>query len=212
MNQKPVFERLCGTLFTGFARLVTGARANWIGCAPEPRLRVYFANHASHGDFVLLWASLPPDIRETTRPVAGADYWQKDGIRRFIGEKVFNAVLIARNGTDRAVDPIAVMADALDQGSSLIIFPEGTRNTTDAVLLPFKSGIHRLAERRPQVDFVPVWIENLNRVMPKGEIIPLPLLCTLTFGAPLRLEAQESKTDFLDRARDALLALKPETN
>ncbi|GGF59095.1 1-acyl-sn-glycerol-3-phosphate acyltransferase [Azorhizobium oxalatiphilum] len=212
MTSRPWFERLCGQLFTGFARLVTGARSIWQGCAPEPELRVYFANHASHGDFVLLWAALPTGMRETTRPVAGADYWRKDGIRRFIGEKVFNAVLIERNGTDRSVDPIEVMADALDAGSSLIIFPEGTRNTTDAVLLPFKSGIFRLAQRRPQVDFVPVWIDNLNRVMPKGEIIPLPLLCTLTFGTPLRLGAEEGKTEFLDRARDALLALKPMVN
>ena len=62
------------------------------------------------------------------------------------------------------------MASALDTGASLIVFPEGTRNTTEAKLLPFKSGIYHLASRRPDVEFVPVWIENLHRVMPKGEV------------------------------------------
>ena len=52
--------------------------------------------------------------------------------------------------------------------------------------------------------------ENLNRVLPKGEFVPIPLLCTVTFGAPLSLQAGEDKTRFLDRARAALLALAPE--
>jgi len=59
---------------TSVARLLTGTRSLWIGCAPLNRQRIYFANHSSHGDFVLLWASLPPDLRRRTRPVAGADY------------------------------------------------------------------------------------------------------------------------------------------
>ena len=62
---------------------------------------------------------------------------------------------------------------------------------------------------RPGVDLVPVWIENLNRVMPKGEIVPVPLICTVTFGAALRLEEGEEKAAFLDRASAALLALRP---
>ena len=102
------------------------------------------------------------------------------------------------------------MAGSLDAGTSLILFPEGTRNTTDERLLPFKSGLFHLAGARPQVELVPVWIENLNRVMPKGEFVPIPLLCTVTFGAPLRLQAGEDKAAFLERARAALLAAAPE--
>ncbi len=114
---------------------------------------------------------------------------------------MFRAVLIDRNPTTRQDDPIALMAGALDAGTSLILFPEGTRNTTDERLLPFKSGLYHLAGARPQVELVPVWIENLNRVMPKGEFVPIPLLCTVTFGAPLRLQAGEDKAAFLERAQ-----------
>jgi 1-acyl-sn-glycerol-3-phosphate acyltransferase len=205
-----VIDMLAAMAVTGFARAVTGVRANWLGCAPELAPRVYFANHNSHGDFVLVWTVLPPALRRRTRPVAGADYWLAGKARRFVGERVFRAVLIDRNPETRQGDPVELMAGALDQGSSLILFPEGTRNTTEEVLLPFKSGLYHLARTRPDVDLVPAWIENLNRVMPKGEIIPIPLLCTVTFGTPLRLDPGEDKDAFLARARAGLLALAPQ--
>ena len=204
-----MIARLTGVLVIVFARLLTGVRGNWQGCLPEPRPRVYFANHASHGDFVLIWSVLPRAIRLETQPVAGADYWLKGRLRRFLAEQVFRAVLIDRRPEARTGDPIAAMAASLDQGRSLILFPEGTRNTTDAVLLPFRGGLARLAAERPQAELIPVWIDNLNRVMPKGKLVPIPLLCTVTFGAPVAPFEGESRPAFLVRARDALLALAP---
>lgn len=205
-----MLERLIAALIIGFVGLLTGAQAFWRGIRPNAAQRIYFANHASHGDFVLLWASLPPWLRRRTRPVAGADYWNRDPLRRFIGGKVFRAVLIDRERRADSPDPIEQMADALAGGDSLILFPEGTRNTTDAVLLPFKSGLFHLAAKAPQAELVPVWINNLARVMPKGQLIPIPLLCTVTFGPPLARIDGEDKAAFLERARAAMLSLRPE--
>jgi 1-acyl-sn-glycerol-3-phosphate acyltransferase len=200
---------ITGRAIVLFARFLTAVRAIWAGLDPVPGQRVYFANHTSNGDFILLWSVLPPRLREETRPVAALDYWLKTPLRAFVGREVFRAVLIDRRPEARTADPVAQMAEALDDGASLILFPEGQRNASDAPLLPFKSGLYHLARARPSVDLVPVWIENLNRVMPKGEIVPVPLLCTVTFGAPLHLAEGEEKAAFLDRASLALLALRP---
>lgn len=204
-----MFEPVVAFLITSMARTVTGARSLWMGCAPEPVQRIYFANHSSHGDFVLLWASLPSTLRKLTRPVAGSDYWNKSALRRYIISRVFNGVLIDRERKDPVDNPLQPMLDALEKGDSLIIFPEGTRNPEEG-LLPFKSGLYHLAKSYPQAQVIPVWIANLNRVMPKGRVLPLPLLCTTSFGAPLQLTEGESKEQFLSRSRDALLALAPE--
>ncbi|MCO8168835.1 1-acyl-sn-glycerol-3-phosphate acyltransferase [Pseudomonas sp. 21LCFQ02] len=204
-----MLEYLVASLITAGARSVTGARSLWLGCTPQATQRIYFANHTSHGDFVLLWASLPRELRKYTRPVAGADYWQSGTLRPYIINKVFNGVLVDRQRKDEQANPLQPMLDALEQGYSLIIFPEGTRNP-DEGLLPFKSGIYHLAKSYPQAELVPVWISNLNRVMPKGRLLPLPLLCTTSFGAPLQVAEDESKEQFLARSREALLALAAE--
>ena len=201
--------RTVGHATIAFARIVTGVRSNWLGCAPAPGPRIYFANHASHGDFILIWSVFPAALRATTRPVAASDYWNAGAVRRFLGRDVFDAVLIDRDHVTRSVDPIGQMSAAIEAGSSLILFPEGTRNTGETPLLPFKSGLFWLARRQPDIDLVPVWIDNLNRVMPKGEFLAVPILCTVTFGAPLRLGPDEDRHAFLDRSRRALLALRP---
>lgn len=194
-----------------FVSFITGVRPKFEGdIAFSPEKKVYFANHASHGDFVMVWISLPKPWRKLARPVAGADYWLKGKIRRFVIQQVFNGLLIMRNGNDpKAI--IAQMTAALQEGSSLIIFPEGTRNTDDdVVLLPFKSGIYHLARENPDVQFVPIWIDNINRVLPKGKLIPVPIICSVNIGQEMQLFPGESKDEFLQRARDAMLALAPE--
>lgn len=189
-----------------FARRFTSTQIEWRGCAPDATARIYFGNHSSHGDFVLVWASLPPALRASTRPVAGSDYWQAGAIRRWMIHDVLNAVLIDRGRKDRGVSSVAA---AIDAGESLIMFPEGTRNMGDDSLQPFKSGIFHIAKARPHVECVPVWIENAGPAMPKGAILPLPLLCTLTFGAPLHVHDGEPVDAFLHRLRAALLSLRP---
>jgi 1-acyl-sn-glycerol-3-phosphate acyltransferase len=200
--------QVAGQAISVFARFMTAPRAIWHGIEPVPRQRVYFANHSSNGDFVLIWTVLPTHLRRQTRPVAALDYWLTSPLRAFIGRDVFNAVLIDRRPEARTEDPVAKMVSAIDEGASLILFPEGKRNSAEEPLLPFKSGLYHLSKARPEVDLVPVWIANLNKVMPKGEIIPVPLICTVTFGAPLHLAPDEAKDAFLARAAAALLSLQ----
>jgi len=206
---RPLAARIVGQSIRLFARAVTAVRADWQGIEPIPRQRVYYSNHTSNGDMPMIWSVLPPALRREVRPVAAADYWLKNKLRAFVGPEVFNCVLIDRRPEvdDKPMDKILA---ALDEGSSLIIFPEGNRNMTDADLLPFKAGLYNMGLARPDIDLVPTWVANLNTIMPKGEIIPLPLICTVTFGAPVHVQDGESKDDFLTRAAKALSDLKPE--
>ena len=194
-------------LITSFITGVTSKQASDLAFTPTNK--VYYANHASHGDFVLVWISLPKTWRMLTQPVAGADYWLGSKLKAFIAEQVFRVLLI-----DRQHDPkqaVAAMDGALKQGKSLILFPDGTRNTTDdQVLLPFKSGLYHLARENENVEFVPVWINNINRVLPKGKILPIPLLCDVRIGEVIKKLPDEDKTEFLTRTRQALLDLAPQ--
>ncbi|MEN8991493.1 lysophospholipid acyltransferase family protein [Avibacterium paragallinarum] len=190
------------------ARLLTGARSLWVGCKPVMKQRIYYANHNSHIDFILLWSSLPTDLRRKTRPVAASDYWLKDGFRRFLIQDTFTGVTIQRN-REQSQDPLEPIKIVLAQGDSIIFFPEGTRNLNDDVeLLEFKSGLFHLKNQFPDVEIVPVWISNLKRVMPKGALIPLPLLSTVIFGKPLEVHNEQSKSAFLNYAQEELLKLK----
>ena len=197
----------------GLARLISGAQVRWAGSRPDTRQRIYFANHTSHLDFVVLWASLPSDVRTLARPVAAQDYWIQNRARRFLTEQVFRAVLInrapdaQRDGFRAAEAVIDQMAEAMGERDSLIVFPEGTRGAGEDVA-PFKGGLYSLWQRKPSAELVPVFIENLNRILPKGEFLPVPLLSSVTFGPPLVIAPDEPKRTFLERARAAVCALK----
>lgn len=171
------------------------------------RQRVYVANHSSHLDFIVLWSALPPHLRRVTRPVAARDYWQKTRLRRFLALKVYRAILIEREHVSASNNPIEQIAHEMTNEYSIIIFPEGTRGSGDEIGA-FKSGIYRLLQKKPHLECVPVYIENLNRVLPKGEVLPLPLLSSLSLGAPITLQENEDKRAFLTRLRDAVVALK----
>jgi 1-acyl-sn-glycerol-3-phosphate acyltransferase len=178
---------------------------------PPPPARIYFANHCSNLDAPVIWASLPDELRAKTRPVAARDYWEKTPARRYLAHKVFRAVLIERSRVTHSNNPLAAMEAVLAAGESLIIFPEGTRSVDeDGEMNDFKPGLWHLARKHPEAELVPVHLENLNRILPKGEAILIPLLAAVTFGAPVRIADGEDKPTFLARARRAVAELNLE--
>jgi 1-acyl-sn-glycerol-3-phosphate acyltransferase len=204
-------------LLAAIARGISGVQVQWAGCEPDERQRIYFANHSSHMDFVVLWSALPPEIRARTRPIAAKDYWEETPLRRYLATNVFHAVLLDRGTTGKSNNShethfvgrhlIQEMAEALGTENSLILFPEGTRGTGEKVG-PFRSGLYHVALRRPDVELVPAYLENLNRILPKGEYLPVPMVSLLTFGKPLQVEPDEEKEVFLERAREAVASLR----
>src|SRR3990167_4422048 len=197
---------LTASLLSILAKLLAGSSVRWVDCQPETCQRVYFANHTSHLDALVLWSSLPRNIRALTRAVAAKDYWDKTALRRYIAGSV-NALLIDRENIKVHRSPVELMIQAIGNTHSLIVFPEGGRNATDE-MGEFKSGLYYLGKKRPDLELVPVYIDNLNRVLPRGEFLPVPLLSCITIGPPIWLDRGEPKNDFLKRARQAVLRLK----
>ena len=201
-----MLAKLMSYFLLGLVRLLTGSQARWHGCPPKAEQRIYFANHQSHADLVKIWAALPKELRSRTRPIAAKDYWTRTPFKQWITTAVFNAIYVERERTDDQ-DPLQPLYDALESGDSIILFPEGTRGYADEPQ-PFKSGLYNLALKYPDVVLVPAWINNIQRVMPKGEVVPVPVLCSVTFGTPIQLVEGEDRRAFLDRARQVVIALR----
>ena len=205
------WHRVEANLLCRAVHLLTGASAYGLQPLTQGQPRVFFANHSSHLDAVVLWSSLPPDIRGVTRPVAAADYWTANAVRRHLATKVFNAVLVHRpaaNELHEAAEALDTLLNALDEGWSLIIFPEGTRRESSEDPSTFKSGIYYMAKKRPTVEFVPVYLDNLSRILPKGELLPVPILSAVRFGTAIKFSEGENKAEFLERASAAMNGLK----
>lgn len=195
------------SLVASFLRVLTGAQPRWVGCEPHPRPRVYFANHCSHLDGPTIWSVLPPEIRSLARPVAARDYWSAGRLRRYLATQIFNAILIERKMPTRTDNPIDDMLSGMGETGSVILFPEGTRSSGPDPA-PFKSGLFHIVKKRPDLELVPVLLDNMNRMLPKGELLPVPLICTVTFGTPISLLDGESRDGFLERARQAVIDLR----
>jgi 1-acyl-sn-glycerol-3-phosphate acyltransferase len=192
-------------LLVGLVKLIVGSYARWVGCAPDPAQRIYFANHTSHIDAIAIWAALPIRLRAHTHPVAARDYWGT-GVRHYLATKALRAVLIDRQRATPKAHPLAPLIDVLRQGESLIIFPEGTRGSA-ALPGAFRSGLFHLATEFPAVQLIPVYLENLHRSLPKGTVLPIPMTCTVRFGAPIGLAPHETRDAFLERARAEVVRL-----
>lgn len=210
--------RLVSALLVSVCRLLTGVRSRW---QSEPRpdtARIYYANHSSHLDGLVIWASLPTPMRAQVHPVAAADYWLASRLRRYLALRIFRAVLVERRpAADRSEqgenvprkDVLQPLKEALDNQHSLILFPEGTRGTGED-LNSFKSGLYHLSRDYPEVELVPVWLDNLNRVLPKGSRLVVPIICSATFGIPQPgVQQGEDKQAFLARTKAALEAIAP---
>jgi len=197
---------ITGPFLALIAKLLSGASVRWIDSQPDTCQRVYFANHTSHLDALVLWSCLPKDVRAVTRAVAARDYWEAGPVRRHIARS-FNVLLIERQEIKVHQSPVERMLREIGDRYSLIVFPEGGRSANEE-MGEFKSGLYYISKKRPDLELIPVYMDNLNRVLPRGEVLPVPLLSCITFGPPMWLESGESKVDFLARAREGIRRLR----
>ncbi len=164
----------------GLIRVLTGAQARWYGCPPKAEQRIYFANHQSHADLVMIWAALPQELRAITRAIAARDYWTKSPFRKMADHGRLQRRLRGPRAQLRP-GPAGAIDRSAEQRRLHHPVPRGhARQRRGAAGL--QGRLYNLALKFPQVVLVPAWINNVQRVMPKGEVVPVPVLCSVTFG------------------------------
>ena len=147
---------------------------------------IIVSNHNSHLDTMALMAALSWRQIDRTKPVAAGDYFGKTPIKKRITELFVNALLIPRSRPKEGetfADPIQLMVNALGAGHSLIIFPEGTRGEAGKIQ-KFKKGIGLVAQQCPHVPIIPVFMQGMGKLLPKGEMLLVPFDNFVRFGTP----------------------------
>lgn len=198
--------------WTAFFKVIIGVRI--IGSRKLQKYDQFIiaANHNSHADAVTLMTAVPTNKLANTHPIAAADYFGKNKFTSFISWLFINVKLIPRKkSSDEDNDnPINIMDELLKKKKSIIIFPEGSRGKPGK-LSPFKKGIGILSEKNQNVPIIPVYLEGISRVLPKGNKIILPSLTKIYFGEAIHI-TDESAEEIVERVEKAIHRLKDKPN
>ena len=168
---------------------------------------ILIANHSSHLDTISLLSLFPLGRLRRIRPVAAADYFERNKFVSLFTKTLFNILPIARKNITAENNPLRRMVAAIEAGDSLIIFPEGTRGSGKRVG-EFKSGVAHLIGKLPGVAVVPAYLVNMGRSLPKGEFIPVPFFCEIRIGPPRVVEG--NRQEITKALEAAVLELLPD--
>ena len=142
---------------------------------------LFVANHHSHLDTSLLLTSIPLPWRHHLIVGAAADYFFDTHVKATLSALAMGAFPLDRHSTGRATANQA--AEIIDEGNSLLIFPEGGRSP-DGWGQPFKGGAAYLAGRC-NVPIVPIYLHGTGTVWRKGQRLPKPARTAVLFGDPI---------------------------
>lgn len=206
--QKIILRLVYGVFVRWFLKLVAGVKFDDSKFLLVEKQFIIVANHNSHLDTMAIMASLPGKIIHKVKPVAAADYFGRTRLQAAFSKYFINALLInrKRDKNNPSTDPIAIMLKSLEDGYSLILFPEGTRGEPEK-LQPLKPGIALLLTKLPHIPYVPAFLKGLGRIMPKGDNLLVPYNSSLRFGNPVRITSSDIATIMLQVEKD-LLKLK----
>ena len=190
-----------------FMALFIGLRVRGRQHLRETDRFILIANHSSHLDTMSLLSLFPLQMLRRIRPVAAADYFERNKFVSLLTKTLFNILPIARKKITAENNPLRRMREAIEAGDSIIIFPEGTRGSGQE-MGEFRSGVAHLIEKMPDVPVVPAYLVNMGRSLPKGEFIPVPFFCEIRIGAPRILHG--SRQEITKALEAAVRELAPE--
>ena len=212
--KKPIFQSIClYTIYKGvlsfYLKTIVGVEFGNSNFLKKEDQFIILANHNSHLDTLSLMSSLPGEILWKVKPVAAEDYFGSTKLKARFSNFFINTLLIRRKksqNTEELENPIKKMLNAIDEGYSLILFPEGTRGDGNT-METFKPGIAHLLTERPHLKYVPVFLTGMDRTLPKGEFLVLPYKSTVNFGEPT-LPISKNRTEIIDQIAADFLSLK----
>lgn len=174
-------------LFMAFVRAYTSLRVEGLDYVPTHGPFILAANHSSHADTAVIYASLPAPHRKMVLAAAAQDYFFDNGFRQYVSRVLFNTIPVARN-PKKGRDPLRHVLRALREDYGVLLFPEGTRSLNGEIG-PFRSGIGKIIAEFPGLPVIPTLLEGTDEVLPKKALFPRPRPVTLRFGPPLYLSA-----------------------
>lgn len=175
-----------------FLRIYVGVRFADAKFLKQEKQFIIVANHNSHLDTMTILASLPRSILHRVKPVAAADHFGKTKLKSALSNYFINTLLIQRkrDKENPQHDPIHKMINALDEGYSLILFPEGTRGEAE-VQQSLKPGVALVLLERPHIKYVPAYMKGMGKAMPKNDNLIVPHSSTLLYGTPALIKSRE---------------------
>jgi 1-acyl-sn-glycerol-3-phosphate acyltransferase len=168
---------------------------------------VVVSNHNSHLDAGVLMGLFPLRRLPHVHPVAAADYFGSNWIKRTAAMVLMNGIPIERHATP-GVDTLAPIIDALRAGESLIFFPEGSRGKA-GVVSRFRPGVGRLVQQIPGLLIVPVYLAGPERIWPRGEVVPVPLNIDAIVGRPRSYDSEDDPRAIAEHVQRDVLSLAP---
>ena len=167
---------------------------------------ILIANHNSHMDTMALMSAIPSRFIHRVHPIAARDFFGGSLFSRILMRYLVNATLIRRDREDPDRDPIDDMDKMLKKQRSLILYPEGSRGIPGK-MSNFKRGLGYLVQRNPNINVIPVYLENIYKTLPKGKKLILPYNCSIKFGQPIKFNSLEME-DILKTAEREILKIK----
>lgn len=151
---------------------------------------ILIANHNSHMDTMAIMSAIPSRYIHKVHPIAARDFFGGSLFKKILMRYLVNATLIQRDRDDPNNDPIDSMDKMLKKSRSLILFPEGSRGIP-GVMAKFKKGLGYLIQRNPEINVIPVYLDNVYKTLPRGKNLILPYNCSIKFGDPIKFKSME---------------------
>jgi len=151
---------------------------------------ILIANHNSHMDTMAIMSAIPSRYIHKVHPIAARDFFGGSLFKKILMRYLVNATLIQRDRDDPNNDPIDSMDKMLKKTRSLILFPEGSRGVP-GVMAKFKKGLGYLIQRNPEINVIPVYLDNVYKTLPRGKNLILPYNCSIKFGDPIKFKSME---------------------